>query len=291
MLALLDAAERRAQDPCVGLHAGEHAEPRGPVAYLLISCAGLEQGLRQAARFVGLTPSTLTVDVETAGDRVNVIYHPGDETLATHRHLIDYLLMANLRSLWRAAGERFPLREVHLRFADPGDNAEAQAFECPVYFAQADTRWVVDSRELRRTPPLANPLIAEQIEAFAAALLARLPATASLRARVADATRKLLARGVRGDRARIARQLGMSDRTLQRGLEGEGTSFKDVRDGVLWEVVEALLSNPSLKIEVIALSTGFADLAAFCKAFKRWAGCTPTAYRQRMIARALPEAG
>ena len=67
---------------------------------------------------------------------------------------------------------------------------------------------------------------------------------------------------------------------MQRELAGEQTTFKEVRDVVLWEVVEALLSNPSLKIEAIALSTGFGDLAAFSKAFKRRAGCTPTAFRQ-----------
>jgi hypothetical protein len=154
VLALLEAAERWTLDSCIGLHAGERSEPRGPMAYLLISCAGLEQGLRQAARFVALTISTLRVDVESVGDRASVVYHLGDKTLATHRHLIDYVLMANLRSLWRAAGERFPLREVHLCFPDPGDDEEARAFGCPVYFAQAETRWVLDSRQLMRTPPL-----------------------------------------------------------------------------------------------------------------------------------------
>lgn len=285
VLALLDAAARRAQDPCIGLHAGERSEPRGPLAYLLMSCAELEAGLRQVARFAGLTISTLTVDVAAAGERLSVIYHLGEDALAMHRHLMTYLLLANLRSLWRAAGARFPLREVHFCYPDPGDAAEARSFGCPVRFGQADTRWALDVRELRRSPPLANPLIAEQIEGFAAALLARGSPTAPLRARVVDATRRLLANGVRADRAGIARQLGMSERTLRRGLEEEKTTFKELRDAVLWEVVEALLSNPSLKIEAVALSTGFGDLAAFSKAFKRWAGCTPTTWRRRLIAR------
>ncbi len=51
----------------------------------------------------------------------------------------------------------------------------------------------------------------------------------------------------------------MSDATLIRRLAEEGTSFKEVRDAVLWETVDALLSNPSLKIEAIAWSVGFAD--------------------------------
>jgi AraC-like DNA-binding protein len=49
---------------------------------------------------------------------------------------------------------------------------------------------------------------------------------------------------------------------------------------VVWEAVEQSLSNPSLKIEAIALSVGFSDVAAFSKAFRRWKGDSPTRYRK-----------
>lgn len=77
----------------------------------------------------------------------------------------------------------------------------------------------------------------------------------------------------------------MSERTLQRRLDDERTTFKDVRDEVVWEAVEALLSNPALKIEAIALSVGFADVAAFSKACKRRTKRTPTEIRERLLAR------
>lgn len=288
VLALLDSAARRARDPYIGLHAGERSKPAGPLAFLLMSSAGLEAGIRQAARFAGLTISTLRIEVESEGDLLNVIYDLGDETVALHRQMIDYLLMANLRSIWRATEERFPLQAVYVRFPARGDDTEELAFGCPVRFDHAYTRWVVDAREFDRIPPLANPMIARQIEDFAAALLAQSSPTAPLRVRVAAATRRLLASGVRAERADVARQLGMSERTLRRRLETEETTFKSVRDAVVWEVVEALLSNPALKIEAIALSTGFADAAAFSKAFKRWASCAPTTYRRRLIEGRVP---
>jgi len=78
----------------------------------------------------------------------------------------------------------------------------------------------------------------------------------------------------------------MSHRTLQRRLANQRTTFKAVRDTVLWDVVKALMSNPALKVETIAMSAGFGDAAAFSKAFKRWAGCTPTFYRDRLATRA-----
>jgi AraC-like DNA-binding protein len=47
-------------------------------------------------------------------------------------------------------------------------------------------------------------------------------------------------------------------------------------------MVEALLSNPALKVEGVALSAGFGEVAAFSRAFKRWTGSSPTQYRRRL---------
>jgi AraC-like DNA-binding protein len=80
----------------------------------------------------------------------------------------------------------------------------------------------------------------------------------------------------------VARRLGISQRSLQRGLEAEGTTFRTVQESVLRELVEALLSNPTLKLDAVAHSVGFGDQAAFSKAFRRWTGCTPARYRAQL---------
>ena len=59
-------------------------------------------------------------------------------------------------------------------------------------------------------------------------------------------------------------------------------SFKAIRDAELWEVAHALLAQQSLPVKTVALSVGFRDVAAFSKAFKHWAGCSPTQYRERL---------
>ena len=69
---------------------------------------------------------------------------------------------------------------------------------------------------------------------------------------------------------------------MQRGLEAEGTTFRAVQESVLRGLVEALLSNPTLKLDAVAHSVGFGDLAAFSKAFRRWTGCTPARYRVQL---------
>src|SRR5262249_22336945 len=129
---------------------------------------------------------------------------------------------------------------------------------------------------------LSNPMIAKQIEKLAEELLAQVNPDGTFAVRASAAVRTLLAHGQRADRAAVARRLHVSPRTLLRGLKAAQTTFKAVRDAVVWEVVEALLSNRALKLEAVASSVGFGDAATFSKAFKRWAGCSPTTYRERL---------
>jgi AraC-like DNA-binding protein len=153
-------------------------------------------------------------------------------------------------------------------------------------YDRPDNCLVFPTRHLEIAARGANPLIASQIEKFAVAFAAQAIPPPTFREGVADATRALLAEGQPTDRVAVARQLHVSWRTLQRRLEEERTSFRAIRDAVLREVVEALLSNSVLKVEAIALSVGFGEVAAFSKAFKRWTGCSPTVYRRRLAATA-----
>jgi len=60
----------------------------------------------------------------------------------------------------------------------------------------------------------------------------------------------------------VARELHMSDRTLRARLQDERTTFRSVRDEVLWEIATTLLANSNLTVEAIALSVGFGDVTA-----------------------------
>ena len=288
---LFAEAERLTGDPFVGLHAGQRAESRGPLDYLFLSSPRLAEGVRHVERFTRLILDTLQIKLEVEDDMASLVFEPGDRTFAASRHAVEYMLMACLRSMRRALGDAFGPCEVHVRHGRRRDQGEVtRAFGCPVEFGERDIRMVLPPHALDTGSRLANPLIAEQIEKFAAVLAARTAPRVTLRERVADVTRMLLAAGRPADGASVADRLHVSARTLQRGLEGEHTTFRAVRDTVLWEVVEALLSNPSIKVEAVAFSVGFSDGAAFSKAFKRWAGCPPAQYRARRQ-RASPGAG
>ncbi|MFC0413949.1 helix-turn-helix domain-containing protein [Cytobacillus solani] len=85
--------------------------------------------------------------------------------------------------------------------------------------------------------------------------------------------------GGRPDIQTIASELGMSDRTLQRRLTDEGTSFKHLLTKVRHEQAREYLADPSLDIKEVAFLIGYEDQNSFYRAFRLWEGNTPLNWR------------
>ena len=286
---ILAAAERRTGDHLIGLHAGTAAQPGDALVHLIIAAARLRDALAYIERFSRLLADALRARVEVGDTTAKLVYEFDDPMFPETHHLASYLMIVAAGVLRRAVGPSFRLHSVHFRHREqPGERAESQhLFGCPVEFRQPDDALVLYAADLSVKPQVANPLVAEQLEKFVAALTAQATPPSGFRDRVTHAVRAGLADGIRIDRATVAQRLQMSEATLLRRLADEGTTFKAVREAIVWEVVDALLSNPSAKLEAVALSVGFVDAAAFAKAVRRRAGCSPTRYRQRLTARVV----
>lgn len=281
LIELLEIAAKVLDDPLLGLHAGAQVETRGPLYYLLLSTPRLADGLRLFAQFARVPLDTQSLQVEQRGDLVGLSIDPGDPAIERSHNAVDYILGANLSSLRRAIPE-FQLRKVEITHAEVGTPGEtARVFACPVAFeCLRNVLWFPDA-VLSGVPAAANQAIAEEIQRYTAAVFAQVTAS-NTADRVADAIRALLVANRAPDRAAVAKQLHVSERTLQRQLEQEATSFKVVRDRVRSDLSRALLSNRALKVETVALSLGFAEVASFSKAFARWSGHSPSRYRAQL---------
>jgi AraC-like DNA-binding protein len=84
--------------------------------------------------------------------------------------------------------------------------------------------------------------------------------------------------------ARLAARLRMSERTVQRRLGDDGTSMQALLDEVRCQISVRQLAESSRTIAEISYAVGFAEVRAFHRAFKRWTGSTPAAYRQSRAA-------
>lgn len=79
--------------------------------------------------------------------------------------------------------------------------------------------------------------------------------------------------------AKTAQQLDTSPRTLQRRLNQQGICFWALVEQSRFKIAAALLRDTDLKVQKIAASIGYRTPSAFSRAFTRWAGRSPTEYR------------
>ena len=79
----------------------------------------------------------------------------------------------------------------------------------------------------------------------------------------------------------VASLLGVPVRTLQRRLQQDGVSYSQLVEQTRLESACRLLGAPTVRILEIAATLGYADPASFTRAFHRWTGMSPRAYRQK----------
>lgn len=81
----------------------------------------------------------------------------------------------------------------------------------------------------------------------------------------------------------VADMLNMSPRTLRRRLVTEGTTFSSVVESWRFKSSIDLIENADTKVGEIAERLGYANAPNFDRAFKRWTGLSPGAYREALI--------
>jgi AraC-like DNA-binding protein len=79
---------------------------------------------------------------------------------------------------------------------------------------------------------------------------------------------------------RVAAAMFLSERTLQRRLADEGSTFESLVDDFRREEAARLLRSRGRRISEIARELGHHEPASFSRAFRRWYGSTPSAWRR-----------
>jgi len=79
--------------------------------------------------------------------------------------------------------------------------------------------------------------------------------------------------------ATIARLFSMHRRTMSRHLRTEGLAFRQVANEVRFQIARELLENTDMALSQIAAVLRYSELSAFTRAFRRWSGQTPSAWR------------
>lgn len=153
-------------------------------------------------------------------------------------------------------------------------------FGCPIRYNAPKNLLVMRTADLNRPFPGHNSEFLELLTPALAAARNDLEAESTLSEQVKIVVKRSLASG-RPDVSNIARDLGTSERTLQRRITEGGTTFRQLLAEARQELGEHLLSDPSISVDEVAVLLGYQDTSSFYRAFKEWQGVTPHNWRAR----------
>jgi len=252
------------------------------VGYLVQSSPTLRHAYTAFARYASLLAvNPLWVLREEADTAVLsfrcVVPHPSTERLAH-----DWAASLTYRSVAAFASRREhrPTR-VELAFPEPDEVASyAALFPCAVRFGLRDTT-VHFPRALLDVPQLhGDPAMWAALRDTAERFLQHVELGSGMAGRMRGELRK--AGSLAGVTVTsLARSLGVSESTLRRTLASEGISPSELVDEARCERACAFLQEPQRAVKDVAFELGYADVTSFHRAFKRWTGVTPVAYRER----------
>jgi AraC-like DNA-binding protein len=237
----------------------------------------LRDAIARSSHFYSLVTEGVSLALEVHGGRAHVTMHA--PRAARHGWVLtDIALALNVQRAREATGEQLRLQGVSFRHRATDPTPYEAFFRTKVGFEAPTDAVVFDATLLElgvRTP---DRVAAVQVERHATALAAGVASGDPF----LDRVRAGVLRGLWNkdqSLARLAKELGVGSRTLQRQLRDQGTSHRGVSDGVRREIALQLLRRPEPSILEVAYEVGFGRLQAFYRAFARWTGTTPASYR------------
>ena len=248
----------------------------GFLGFAAMTAGTTREAIDLACRFSSTRTSAIGLALYSEGDTASLVIEERTPLGA----LQEFLVIALVIGIWRL-GESLTGRLL--------DGVAECTFEEPVYlrghphagrlrFERPAHRLVFATKDLAlplvTADPVAMQLAREQCERELAAVVDE-----GVPGRVRAA---LLARGDTSPSVvEIAKDLRMSPRTLKRKLAELDTTFSVIRDDLRRQRALLMLDNRALSIGEIAAKLGYSELPNFTRAFRKWTGQTPIAYRER----------
>lgn len=284
--ALLRALETLQPDPGLGIKLIRDADTsiHPPSSLSAFYARDLRDGLERLARYKRLcTPAVLNI---TEVGRQCVIELGWVHATGPEPAISVDVAFATVIELARR-GTVHPVNPLRVEYRRAGsrDGLYRDYFQAPVSFGGDADRLILDALDLDRPFPGHNPELVAMMAPVLGAALEELDQQANIACLVVSSLKRSLPSG-RPELKHVARDLGMSDRTLQRRITESGTSFRDLLAEARRDLSQVLLANDEVQIDEIAFLLGYRDSSSFHRAFRDWEGVSPKRWRDSNVRRA-----
>ena len=276
-IKLLNLAADALQDDFIGFHLAQDYDLReiGLLYYVLASSEILADALHRAERYSGIANEGISLQARTGNETAIALSYVGMNR-RSDRHHMEFWLMSLVRLCRQLTNRRLVpsrVRVMHHRKKTP---VEFRSFlGCEVEFGSSVDEVVFPAAVKLMPIVSADPYLNELLLKYFEEALAHRPASgATLRSSVENAITPLLPHG-KANAGEVARQLGMSHRTLARRLAAEQLTFSEIQTELKTDLAKRYLGDGDLPISQIAWLLGYREVSAFTHAFKRWTGTAP----------------
>lgn len=283
--AILAACERLSGEPHLGLIAGQSASPMilGLAGHLIETSATMREALNGMIAFTATFSQQIGFRSEETPDQYALIIEPTpvweEASPGTVRMPVDLIMSACVFLFKMLGGRRIRPLSVEYRYAPPTDQ---RVFEDVL---RVRPTWrAARNRMTFRSMDADLPVIGHNPELnlhFQRMLETQLAEITNQRGFRDDVRRVILQhfKFLLPSLTEVAKLLHVTPRTLQRKLAAESTTFQRVADEVRHDLSKGMLANQRLTVSEVAYKLGYAEPAAFQRAFKQWTGLTPKNYR------------
>lgn len=281
MRRLWAAAVAATGDEQVGLKTGWYVKPAHLYAfgYSFMASSNLLGAFRRLERYYRvMSTASVEVRIQEAKDGYALSAAFPDESREPPKEGIDSGMTA-LLALCDAVAER-PIRPVRIELTCPPTvhpDGYRAALGAPIDFGADLGKFVFDRETLEAPLPHGTPDVARATDRIADAYLDLLDP-----GKLASQVRRLLIEMLPSgnvDQERISRRLNRSTSTLQRQLQAEGLSYREVLESTRRGLAETYLEDGRHSHAQIAYLLGFSEQSNFSRAFRRWTSMSPREFQ------------
>lgn len=274
----------RTGDAALGLDAARHYHPEtfGLLGAVVAFTPTVREVIQLFIQYTHLTYTFFHVSLEEKEGRGRLTFVADGELGGLHRFYLDRefaFVAQTARNFWPDS-YRDIVRCCAFDYPEPIEIARyRERFACPLVFGAAEAVVTGDFSGDRSNVggnALGLGVLRDHLHAFATPKREGDDLIDRVRREI---TLSVTSKRTLPDGERIATTLGLSGRELRRRLLEHRTSFRAISDEVIAPLAKRWLRDSALSVADVAERVGYAEAASFVRAFRRWTGTTPEAFR------------
>ncbi len=277
---LWEQATNLIDDPCFGLKGIEvwHPSDLSALGYAWLSSITLRRALSRLQRYIKIVTEFYELELNETDISYELIFDFRDKDTLNMAHADASMAIVMEMCRIDLENKASPL-SVSLVHPEPEcKNAYFSYYGCPVQFSQPVNKIIlpidiIDTPLFNGDPNLA--MIHDQV---IVQYLQQLGDSDIVHQVKKIITEHLSFGGVSNEK--IAKALNMSERTMNRHLKEQNTSFKTILKDIRTELSKLYIKNGQFNITEIAFQLGFSNSSSFSRAFKNWTGASPVEYKK-----------